>query len=170
MRIVVTVDDASRRFVGAIAALAAKAQRVMVEGLNEGGDLLRTGARRDLRKQTGAKTYGTIVEHIGSRRAAPGALEYTIMGEGKGLPIRLFPLRSAVHRPVTAQPLGAAHTFARSFTTSRRGLLRGRRGNRSAAYAGRRSQRKSRRIRPAPTSRRTPRRRCSARCSSASAG
>lgn len=63
----VTVDDASRRFAGAIAALAAKAQRAMVEGLNEGGDLLRTRARRDLREQTGVKAYGTIVENTGSR-------------------------------------------------------------------------------------------------------
>ncbi len=104
----------------------ARAQRVMAEGLNEGGDKVRTQVRRDLKEQMNVKKYGAITSRTPSRKASPGNLRYEIQGEGKGLPIEEFPVRSAAHRPVTAQPWGVSHTFKRSFKTTGKGLLRAR--------------------------------------------
>ena len=50
-------------------------------------------------------------------------------GQGKGLPIKDFPVEASVGGPVTVEPWGVSHTFARSFVTSSRGLLRARRGS-----------------------------------------
>ncbi|WP_198293093.1 hypothetical protein [Methylobacterium sp. WSM2598] len=124
----VSLDGALGRYAAALAAVPARAARAMADGLNEGGDVERTAVRRALRAQTGVKRYGAVVERTSARRASPGHLEYAIDGKGKGMPIREFPVRAAVRAPVTAQPWGVSHTFARSFKTSAKGLLRARRG------------------------------------------
>lgn len=70
--------------------LPALSMRAMQQGLQEGGDKVRTKVRRSLKTQTNVKAYGTIVAH------APGArsgLIYTIRGTGKGLDIEEFPGR-----------------------------------------------------------------------------
>ncbi|ACL55637.1 hypothetical protein [Methylobacterium nodulans] len=128
MSLTVSVGAGLSGFATAIGTLPAKAQRAMAEGLNEGGDKTRTPVRRDLREQTNVLRYGTIVSRTKTRRAYPGHLEYAIDGTGKGLPIKEFPVRAAARSPVTAQPWGVAHTFARSFKTSAKGLLRARLG------------------------------------------
>jgi hypothetical protein len=109
-----------------LADLAARSRKAMAEGLNEGGDKVRTQVRRDLKEQMNVKKYGAITSRTPSHKAGPGNLRYEIHGEGKGLPIDEFPVSSAVHRPVTARPWGVSHTFKRSFKTSARGLLRAR--------------------------------------------
>lgn len=103
----------------------ARAERAMAEGLNEGGDKVRTQVRRDLKAQMNVRKYGAITSRTPSRKASPGNLRYEIEGEGKGLPITEFPVSAGIHRPVTAQPWGVSHTFKRSFKT-RSGLLRAR--------------------------------------------
>ena len=128
MRVTVTLDAAVERFASRIAAFPAKARQAMAEGLNEGGDRERTQVRRALRHQTGVSKAGTITSHTDSRRASAGSLEYVIRGLGKGLPIRDFPVSAGTHSPVVARPWGVAHKFERSFRTSRKGLLRARRG------------------------------------------
>ena len=124
----VSADAAIARFAGRIAAMPAQPRCAMVKGLNEGGDLERTKVRRDLREQMGVTKAGTVTKHTGSKRATAGDLTYEIRGTGKGLPIREFPVRSARGAPVTARPWAVTHKFARSFTTSAKGLLRARRG------------------------------------------
>ncbi|GEP11807.1 hypothetical protein [Methylobacterium gnaphalii] len=129
MRITVTLGPGVERYAAALSAVPARAMRAFAEGLNEGGDKFRTIDRRALKGQTGVKRYGTIVSHTGTRRASAGNLEYTVLGLGKGLPIKEFPVSAAAHGPVTAQPWNVGHTFERSFKTSRKGLLRARRGS-----------------------------------------
>lgn len=128
MRITVSLDAAIARYADRIAAMPGRARQAMAEGLNEGGDLERTQVRRALRQQTGVSKAGTITSHTKSKRASAGNLEYTISGLGKGLPIRDFPVRSGIGAPVTARPWNVSHTFERSFQTSRKGMLRARRG------------------------------------------
>ncbi|RVU13151.1 hypothetical protein [Methylobacterium oryzihabitans] len=128
MRVTVTVGPGAAAFAAGLAALPPKAQRAMVEGLNEGGDKTRTPVRRDLRDQTDVKAYGSIVKRTDTKRAHPGKLSYEILGTGKGMPILEFRVSAGVRRPVTATPWGVAHTFARSFKTSGQGLLRARLG------------------------------------------
>ena len=125
---IVTVGREVETYASALRALPPKVQRAAVQGLNEGGDKTRTPVRRDLREQTGVKAYGSITKRTATKRAHPGRLVYEIIGTGKGMPIKEFPYRAAVRAPVTAQPWRVAHTFARSFKTSAKGLLRARRG------------------------------------------
>lgn len=128
MRITVTLGSDAEQFAGRIAAFPAKARQAMAEGLNAGGDLERTDVRRDVKVQTGARRYGAIKERTATKRASPGNLVYTIVGTGKGMPIREFPVSASTRGPVTARPWGVVHAFARSFRTSTKGLLRARRG------------------------------------------
>lgn len=97
------------------------------EGLNQGGDKVRTKVRRALKDQTGVRRYGTIVEKTDSVRAG-AALEYRILGKGKGLPIREFRVSARTGSGVNASPWNVARTFKRSFKTKARGLLKARLG------------------------------------------
>lgn len=128
MRIMVSGDGIAERFGGMLVAAAADIDRALVQGLNEGGDLETTQARRNLRGQTNVKRYGTVLRNTGQRKASAGNLEYRIEGRGPGLPIKEFPVRASVRTPVSADPWGVGHTFARSFKTRGRGLLLAREG------------------------------------------
>lgn len=128
MRITVSVGSGIAGFAARVAALPVQARRAMVQGLNEGGDLERTDARRNLKGQTGVKRYGAIVSRTKSRRAHDGDLAYHIDGLGKGMPIQEFPVSAAKRGPVTAKPWAVVHRFKRSFRTSGKGLLRARIG------------------------------------------
>lgn len=109
MRVIVSGTIAS--IVGPLENLAnAGAMRPLREGLYEGGDKVRTRVRRALKVQTNVKAYGTVVSHVPSVRAG---LSYIIKGEGKGLPIQLFPVSAP--GSVVASPWGVEHTFKRSF-------------------------------------------------------
>lgn len=100
----------------------------IARGLNEGGDKVRTRVQRTLKQQTGVKAYKSITSRIKTKRAHAGGLSYQIIATGKGMPIKEFPVKASVHRPVTADVWAVAHTFERSFMTSAKGLLRARRG------------------------------------------
>lgn len=128
MRVTVTLDATVERFASRLSALPIKARRAMVEGLNEGGDLERTQVRRALRAQTGVIKAGAITSRTSTRRASGGNLTYVIGGTGKGMPIKEFPVTAGAGAPVTARPWAVTHRFERSFKTSRKGLLRARRG------------------------------------------
>ncbi len=84
MRVTVTVGPGSLRLRHAPRRAPAKAQRAMVEGLNEGGDKTRTPVRRDLRDQTDVKAYGFDRQANRHQAGAPGKLSYEILGTGKG--------------------------------------------------------------------------------------
>ena len=128
VRITVSFDHALDRYGDRLQAFAKQLPRLAADSLNEAGDLERTQVRRSLRHQTGVKAYGSITKRTSSHRASPGHLQYDILGAGKGMPITEFPVKAGAHKPVTAQPWGVSHTFARSFQTSAQGLYRARLG------------------------------------------
>lgn len=128
VRITVSADAEIGRFASLLAAVPAKARQAFAQGLNEGGDLERTQVRRTLREQTGVKAYSSITKRTGTTRAHAGRLQYDVLGTGKGMPIKEFPVAASARRPVTAKPWGVPHTFKRSFKTSGQGLLRARLG------------------------------------------
>lgn len=129
MRILVSLRD------GGLAAYATRLQAAgetgrveLARGLNQAGDQIRTIVRQRLKTQMGVLRYGVVESHTRSVPATPALLEYTIFGSGKGLPIKEFPVAAAIGAPVTAEPWAVSHTFARSFMTAKKGLLRARRG------------------------------------------
>jgi len=94
-------------------------QKAIANGLNEGGDKVRTQVQRALKTQTGVKKYSSITSRMsdsgkGWARAAPGRLAYIIVATGKGIPIQEFPA-SLTTRGASAKSWGVAHLFKRSF-------------------------------------------------------
>lgn len=127
--------------------LPEKAQRAMREGLQEGGNKVRTSVRKALKPQMGVLKYGTIVANTTGTIANAG-MNYIIRGTGKGLPIKEFkvsgkagqgalrwsakqhwklqertgsgrfgPIKD-VPPEVTASPWSVSRTFKRSFVGS----------------------------------------------------
>lgn len=122
----------------------ANVTRTLSQGVRKAGNKVRTIVRRELKAQTGAKRYGTIVK--ATRSFIPAPAVYVIEGTGKGLPITEFgPKASAkidsrrfsrrqhwMFQPrvgggrfgkmpplpnggVTATPWNVAHAFKRSY-------------------------------------------------------
>jgi len=87
------------------------------QGLNEGGDLVRTDVRRALQKVTGLRTYRSVTSRTRSTKATEGSLRYTIIGSGKGIPIREFTTKGTLGPGggVTSNPWATLHMFKRSF-------------------------------------------------------
>ena len=110
-----------------IATLGAQADVEMARGLNDAGDIVRTQVRRAMKDQMGVLRYAIVVDATASIPASPGRLTYSITATGKGLPIVDFPVSASPGGPVTASPWGVAHTFTRSFKTTRKGRLLARR-------------------------------------------
>lgn len=103
--------------VGNVASIIAPLEKVadgnlqpLKEGLYEGGDKVRTRVRRALRVQTNVTKAASINTRVLSVRAG---LSYIIKGEGKGIPIKEFPVNAS--GSVTAAPWGVSRTFKRSF-------------------------------------------------------
>lgn len=92
------------------------------EGLNEGGDKVRTDVRKALQQQTGAKTYRAITSRTRSIKAG-GALQYVIIGSGKGLPIKEFrtQIRRGTGGGVVSEPWNVSRQFQRSFALKGQG-------------------------------------------------
>lgn len=129
MRIDVKLDGGLSRFASRLDAVPGKAKAILAEGLNAGGDVLRTQARRDLHEQTGVSKYGSILKRTGSKRAGPGSLSYVIRGMGRGMPVKEFPVQASTRSPVSATLWNARHNFGpRSFKSKVRGLLKRRVG------------------------------------------
>lgn len=101
-------------------------ERAIAEGLNEGGDKVRTQVQRALKTQTGVVKYSSITSRMRTMRAFPGAalsgvgpsrpagLQYVIIATGKGIPIEEFRTRLTA-RGVVSNPWGVRHLFKRSF-------------------------------------------------------
>ncbi len=125
MRVEVTIGPGLDQYASRLRGV--RPRQAMAEGVNEGGDLQRTASRRELVDQTGVLRKGDITRRTGSKRASAGSLEYQIKGEGKGMPIRAFPVSVGAH--VSAQPWRVKHDFGpRSFRSRVKGLLRRRVG------------------------------------------
>ena len=94
-----------------------KVANAIRQGLNEGGDLVRTDVRRALQKTTGLRTYKSVTSRTRSTAATEGALRYTIIGSGKGIPIKEFTTKGALGPGggVTSNPWATLHKFKRSF-------------------------------------------------------
>ena len=106
---------------------AKKIDRAIDQGLNEGGDKVRTDVRKALQTTMGVRRYGVIVKgtrsfmvrstgqtsslHVG------GMHQYMIVGSGKGLPIKEFTTKGTLGAGggVTSNPWATLHKFKRSF-------------------------------------------------------
>ncbi len=93
-------------------------QRAIVQGLNEGGDKVRTQVMRTLWKQTGLTKYASVTSRIRTARAHDGALTYQIVAPGMPpIPITEWPVKviSGPGGGVDAKTWGVDHLFKRSF-------------------------------------------------------
>ena len=102
--------------------------RAIREGLNQGGDKVATDVRKALWKQTGVKQYKSILSRTRTIKAVDGgvgAFAYTIVGMGKGIPIKEFKVgvRTGAGGGVVANPWGVPHQFKRSFRSKSGRLL-----------------------------------------------
>ncbi len=115
------------------------------EGLNQGGDKVRTEVRRVLQVQMGTRTYRAITSNTRSIRATGGALAYQIIGSPKPLKIEEFRIQSRGPKrlgdwrdqsrvkgrfgpikakgSVVAAPWAVSRAFKRSFDLVGRGLV-----------------------------------------------
>lgn len=110
-----------RRF----AAIQALIGPAIADGLNDGGDKVRTQVMRAAWKQTGLKQYKSVTSrfrtapaHSISRRGLVGPtqarMSYTIHAMGPGIPIKEFKVKR-VGAGVEASPWGVSRVFERSF-------------------------------------------------------
>lgn len=128
------------------------------EGLNQGGDKVRTEVRRVLQVQMGTRTYRAITSNTRSIRATGGALAYEIIGSPKPLKIEEFRIQSRGPKrlgdwrdqsrvsgrfgpikakgSVVAAPWAVSRAFKRSFDLVGKGLVAIRPAN--AGKSGRR--------------------------------
>ncbi len=108
--------------------VSARFAQAIANGLNEGGDKVRTQVQRALWKQTGATKYASITSRVRTARAfgsgAPksgigpvgaGSLSYSIIVAGKPvMKLNEFKVRNDGHG-VEANVWGVEHDFKRSF-------------------------------------------------------
>lgn len=122
---------------GDLAKAHARIEAAIARGLNEGGDKVRTRVQRGLKTQTNVKAYRSITSRMRSTRAfaegsrsegsVGGALTYSIIATGKGIPITEFPVTVTL-KGVDAKSWGVDHLFKRSFKEKFKGALRARLG------------------------------------------
>ena len=99
---------------------ARRVLRAIGDGLNEGGDKVRTQVQKALWKQTGVVKYTSVTKRMHTLRASQatgGGLRYQIIASGKGIPIKEFKV-SAGKSGVVAFPWAVEHDFKRSFALS----------------------------------------------------
>jgi hypothetical protein len=103
-----------------IERLQKKLPRAISQGLNEGGDKVRTQVRRALKEQAGLVRYSSVTTRTRTVRAFPGAegvAAYEIKVSGKAT--KMFEYKTLVQTGpgggVTAWLWGVAHKFRRSF-------------------------------------------------------
>lgn len=106
---------------------SAQIQRAIAQGLNEGGDKVRTQEQRAMREQTGLTKLASVTKRQRTLRAFPGNLAYTIVVSGKP-PTKPDEFRKAVTTGpgggVTVWMWNVAHKFKRSFQQRNKGGLR----------------------------------------------
>lgn len=141
MRVFVTSD--LERMLGGLKRQESRVLRAIAEGLNEGGDKVRTQVRRAMREQTGLLRLKSVTSREGNIRAtipagaAPAGvhlafgLAYTIIYRGKPA-TKPDEFKKSVKRGpgggVTVWLWGVAHKFKRSFQQKFKGGLRMRLG------------------------------------------
>lgn len=115
----ITVKGTVAQVVAPLRKLADGNMNVLLNGLSDGGDKVRTKVRKALKTQTNVKKYGTITSRVeGGRRG----YDYVITGEGGGLPIAEFPVSAP--GSVSASPWGVMRQFKRSFVRAGKYLAR----------------------------------------------
>lgn len=101
-----------------IDGIEARIPRAIVQGLNEGGDKVRTQVMRTLWKQTGLTKYASVTSRVRTARASEGGLTYQIIAPGKPpIPIIEWPVtvNKGPGGGVDAKTWGVDHLFKRSF-------------------------------------------------------
>lgn len=106
---------------------AAQVQRAIAQGLNEGGNKVRTQEQRAMREQTGLTKLSSVTKRQRTVLAFPGNLEYSIIVSGKP-PTKPDEFRKSVTTGpgggVTVWMWNVAHKFKRSFKQKIKGGLR----------------------------------------------
>jgi hypothetical protein len=109
----------------------AKVALAIVQGLNEGGDLVRTRVQVAMKHQTSLLRLKSVTSRQREIRAFDGSLSYTIVYAGKPS-TRPSEFRTQAKRGpgggVTITMWGKPHKFQRSFKSSVLGILRARLG------------------------------------------
>ena len=88
------------------------------QGLNEGGDKVRTQVRRAMREQTSLMRLNSVIKRQATIRAFPGRLAYSILFKGKPhtRPDEFaYKVKTGPGGGVTVTMWGVAHRFQRSF-------------------------------------------------------
>lgn len=100
---------------------AAQVQRAIAQGLNEGGNKVRTQEQKAMREQTGLTKLASVTKRQRTILAFPGKLEYTIVVSGKP-PTKPDEFKKQVTTGpgggVTVWLWNVAHKFKRSFRGS----------------------------------------------------
>lgn len=97
-------------------------ERAIVEGVNEGGDAVRTIVRQQMVAQSGIK-YGPVRKATFSHKASSGSLRYVITAASR--PVMLKDVKGArgSKKGVFSLSWGMPHAFKRSFTLGAKGGL-----------------------------------------------
>jgi hypothetical protein len=117
--VTLNVDASSLRNLAAdLARLHARIPIAIAQGLNEGGDKVRTQVRAAMRQQTGLVRLKSVTERSSTIRAFPGKLAYTIVFKGKPTtkPDEFVTrVKKGPGGGVTVRMWGVDHRFPRSF-------------------------------------------------------
>ncbi|MGI3902474.1 MAG: hypothetical protein ACRYGP_16900 [Janthinobacterium lividum] len=97
-----------------VGAMQMRVARAIPQGLNKGGERVRTQLQRALKQQTNVKAYSSITSRVRPLMAHEGGLQYQIVVKGGAIPIKEFPVHLTL-RGVDADTWGVEHLFARSF-------------------------------------------------------
>lgn len=130
---IVSVSIASdlAKLAKSVGAYEKNVDRAIAQGLNEGGDLVRTQVRRAMREQTGLTRLQSVTKRQRTLRAFVGSPSYAIVFSGKPTtkPSE-FRVRVATGKGggVTVWLWNEAHKFKRSFQQKYRLGLRARLG------------------------------------------
>ena len=115
MSVVIHVDTSSfDRMARQVSAMQARVPKAIAQGLNKGGERVRTQVQRALKSQTNVKAYSSITSRVRPFMAHEGGLQYQIVVKGGAIPIKEFPVQLTL-RGVDAETWGVEHLFARSF-------------------------------------------------------
>jgi len=101
----------------ALAGAQVKIQAAIAQGINEGGDKVRTQVRRAMREQTSLKRLNSVTSRQRTIRAFPGSLAYSIVFTGKPTKPEEFALKvtKGPGGGVAVTMWGGEHKFKRSF-------------------------------------------------------
>jgi hypothetical protein len=129
--ITINVDASSLHKLSAeIARLRTRIPVAIAQGLNEGGDKVRTQVRRAMQEQTGLLRLKSITSRSSTARAFPGELRYLMAFRKKQTHPDEFRVRvkRGAGGGVTVWMWGVAHSFPRSFQQAYKEGLRMRLG------------------------------------------